>query len=371
MKSIDHPVIDIIVKNSPHLSWIKNGACLFARAGSHSYGTATKTSDEDWRGIACPPSKYYFGNQHSFDQAELKAPNPDATVYSIQKFFQLCTANNPNILETLFVDPEDLLYVNDIGQEIIDNRDKFLSKRVRYSFSGYAHSQLHRIKLHRGWILNPPKNYPTRLEMGLPNQTLIPADQMLAAEADIKKELDKMNFDFLEELSEPTKIAIRSTMAEMLARLKITSDDQWLSAARTIGLSDNFIEIMQKERAYKNLKSQYDKYQEWKKNRNAARAAMEEKFGFDGKFALHLIRLLRSCKEMLATGKVNVRRNDREDLLSIRNGGWSYEKLIDEADKLDAECEELYKTSKLPHTPDFVYLDNLLIKLVEKSLCSI
>lgn len=364
-----HPVIDIIVKNSPHLGWIHQGTALLVRHGSMAYGTNIASSDEDIKGVCIPPAKYFFGTMHRFEQAELKSPNPDAVIYDIRKFFNLAAANNPSIIEVLFVDDQDHLFVSDIGQKIIDNRDKFLSKRIRFSFAGYAHSQLHRIKLHRSYLLNPPKGYPTRVELGLPEQTLIPQDQLSAAESDIQKELDKFDFDFLEEISEPVKIGLRSVMTEMLAILKITTEDQWLSAARKIGLSDNFIEIMQKERSYKNLKSQWDKYQEWKKNRNPARAAMEEKFGFDGKHALHLIRLLRVCTEVLSTGKVIVKRPDREELLSIRNGGWSYDQLIEEAEKLDAQAGELYKTSTiLPKTPDFEYLDRLCIELVEKSL---
>ena len=367
MKS--HPVLDLVVQKSPHMSWITKGTVLLVRHGSHAYGTNTPASDEDFKGLCIPEKKYFLGTMHRFEQAELKAPDPDAVIYDIRKFFNLAAANNPAIIEVLFVDPADHLLVNELGQKIIDHRDKFLSKRIRFSFAGYAHSQLHRIKLHRGYLLNPPKGYPSRAEMGLPEHTLIPQDQLSAAEADIQKELDRFDFNFLEEVSEPVKIGIRNIMAEMLSILKITTEDQWLSAARKIGLSDNFIEIMQKERAYKNLKSQWDKYQEWKENRNPARAEMEAKFGFDGKHGLHLIRLLRVCKEVLSTGKVIVKRPDREELLAIRNGGWSYEKLIEEAEKLDAEAEELYRTSTvLPKTPDFEFLDQLCIELVEKSL---
>jgi predicted nucleotidyltransferase len=363
-----HTVLDLIVKNSPHLSWIRDNTIFLARAGSHSYGTNVATSDEDFRGITIPALKYFLGTMHHFEQAELKAPHPDTVIYDIRKFFSLAVANNPNVLETLFVSPEDHLYVSELGQTLIDHRDQFLSKRVRFSFAGYAHSQLNRIELHRGYLLNPPKEYPTRAKMGLPEQTLIPQDQLTAAEADIQKELDKFSFNFLEEVSEPIKIGLRNIMTEMLAILKITTEDQWLSAARKIGLSDNFIEIMQKERAYKNLKSQWDKYQEWKKNRNPARAAMEEKFGYDGKHALHLIRLLRVCTEVLSTGKVIVKRPDREDLLAIRNGDWTYDRLIQEAKQLDAKAEELYQTSTLPKTPNFEKLDRLCIQLVEQSL---
>jgi len=364
-----HEVLDIITKNSPHLSWIQGGIIFLTKHGSSAYGTYIENvSDIDYKGIAIPPLKYFLGTMRRFEQAELKKPDPDTVIYDIRKFCNLAAASNPSIIEVLFTLPEDHLYVSDLGQTLIDNREKFLSKRIRFSFSGYAYSQLHRLQLHRNYLLNPPKGYPNRSDMGLPNQTLIPQDQMMAAEADIQKELDKFNFDFLEEVSEPVKIGIRSVMTEMLALLKITTDDQWLSAARQIGLSDNFIEIMQKERAYKNLKSQYDKYQIWKKTRNPIRAALEEKFQMDTKNALHLIRLLRMCKEVLSTGKVIVKRPDREELLSIRNGEWTYDHLIEEAEKLDAECEALYKTSVLPKTPDFEYLDRLCIELVEKSL---
>jgi uncharacterized protein len=364
-----HPILKTITERSPHLDWIQDRTVLLVRHGSHAYGTNIATSDEDFKGVCIPTLKYFFGTMHRFEQAELKAPDPDAVIYDIRKFFNLAAANNPSIIEVLFVDPSDHLYVNDLGYKIIENRDKFLSKRIRFSFAGYAHSQLHRIKLHRNYLLNPPQGYPTRSEMGLPEQSLIPPDQLMAAEADIQKELDRFDFDFLEEVSEPVKIGIRNIMAEMLAILKITTEDEWLSAARKVGLSDNFIAIMQKERAYKNLKSQWDKYQEWKKNRNPARAAMEEKFGFDGKHALHLVRLLRVCTEVLSTGKVIVKRPDREELLSIRNGGWTYDQLIEEAEKLDAQAEELYKTSTiLPKTPNFEELDQLCIQLVERSL---
>lgn len=362
-------IFDLICKENPHMNWINGGTCLLVRHGSHAFGTNISSSDEDFKGISIPPKKYFLGTMHRFEQAELKAPNPDVVLYDIRKFFNLAASNNPSIIEVLFVSAEDHLYINDLGQAIVDNRDKFLSKRIRFSFGGYAYSQMHRIKLHRGYLLNPPKKYPTRLELGLPEQSLIPQDQLLAVEADIKKELDKFSFDFLQEVSEPAKIGIRSIMTEMLSILKITTENQWLSAARKVGLSDNFIEIMQKERAYKNLKSQWDKYQEWKINRNPVRAAMEEKFGYDLKHALHLIRLSRMCNEILSTGKVIVKRPDREELLNIRNGGWSYDRLIEEAEKLDAQAKQLYKTSTvLPHTPDFEFLDNLCIQLVEKSL---
>ncbi len=165
------------------------------------------------------------------------------------------------------------------------------------------------------------------------------------------------------------KISIRNVMAEMLAELKITSEQHWLSAARKIGLSDNFIEIMQKERAYTSKKREWDQYQEWKTSRNPKRAADEAKYGADLKHAYHLIRLTRMSREILTTGKVIVKRPDREELLAIRNGAWSYEQIAEFVKKEEQELNAIYDTANLlPKTPDMKMLDKLCIELVERSL---
>jgi predicted nucleotidyltransferase len=369
MKS--HPVIDLVVKKSPHMGWIRQGTVLLVRHGSHAYGTNTPASDEDFKGVAIPPRKYFMGTMHRFEQAELKAPDPDAVIYDIRKFFNLAADCNPNIIEVLHTDPSDHFIVDPIGEIILEHKDDFLSKKIKHTFLGYSVAQLKRIKTHKRWIMNPPASSPTRADLGLPEQTLIPNDQLMAATAEVQKELDRFQFDFMEGLEEPHKIEIRHTVAEMLAELKITADQHWMSAARKIGLSDNFIEIMQRERQYTGAKREWDQYQNWKKTRNAARSALEEKFGYDTKHAYHLVRLIRMCREVLLTGKVIVKRPDREELLAIRNGAWTYEQLIDFAEREDKELNTIYNTSDvLPKVPNKEKLDQLCIQLVEKSLFS-
>lgn len=364
-----HPVIEIIKKSSPHLSWIEKNTVLLVRHGSHAYGTNTPASDEDFKGVTIPPKEYFFGSNLVFDQAELKAPNPDAVIYSMKKFFNLAADCNPNIIEVLHTDPADHLIVDPIGEIILEHKDAFLSKRIKHTFLGYSVSQLKRIKTHKKWIMNPPSVPPTRASLGLPEQTLIPQDQLLAAQAEIQKELDRFQFDFMEGLEESKKIEIRGVMSEMLAELKITSNDHWMAAARKIGLSDNFIELLQKERQYTNAKREWDQYQNWRKTRNPSRSALEEKYGYDTKHAYHLVRLIRMCREVLTTGKVIVKRPDREELLSIRNGAWTYDQLIEFADREELELNGLYNTCNvLPKSPDKKKLDALCIKLVEKSL---
>lgn len=347
------------------ISWIKTRTCYLALSGSRSHGTFTETSDYDYRGFCIPTKEYYLGTR-IFEQAELS--EPDTVIYEIRKFIRLAADANPNCLESLFVEPEDIIHVSKFGEEILSNRELFISKKVKHTMCGYAYSQLSRLKSHRSWLLNPPKQPPTRQEAGLPNETLIPQDQLLAATAEVQKELDRMNFDFMEQLDEAIKIEIKNNMSQMLAELKITKEDQWLSAARKVGLSDNFIELMKLERAYESKKREWNQYQIWKANRNPARAEMEAKFGFDGKHALHLVRLLKMAKEILTTGKVIVKRPDREELLSVRNGGWSYEQLIEFAEKQQKELDILYASSTLPHSADKNKLEQLCISLIERAI---
>lgn len=364
-----HPVIDLVIKKSPHMSWIAKGTALLVRHGSHAYGTNTPTSDEDFKGVAIPPKQYFLGTMHRFEQAELKAPDPDAVIYDIRKFFNLAADCNPNIIEVLHTAPEDHFIVDDIGEEILDNKNLFLSKKIKFTFMGYAVSQLKRIQTHKRWLMNPPDHCPTRSEYGLPESTLIPADQLMAAQAEIQKELDRFQFDFMEGLEESHKIEIRSIISEMLADLKITADKHFEAAARKIGFTDNFIEIMQHERQYAGAKREWDQFQNWKATRNQARAALEAKYGFDTKHAYHLVRLIRMCREVLTTGKVIVKRPDREELLAIRNGAWTYDQLISFAESEDKNLNELYHSSNvLPKTPDKEKIDQLCIKLVEKFL---
>lgn len=363
---MNHNIFETYSQNSPHMSWLKDKTILLTITGSRGYGTNIATSDYDYKGIAIPPQKYYFSMQHTFDQAELS--EPDAVIYEIKKYLKLASTANPNCLDVLFADPENIIVCNSLGQKLIDNRDLFITKAARYSYAGYSFAQLKRIKNHRGYLLNPLKEPPTRKEMGLPETTLIPADQLAAAEAEIKKELDKINFDFLNGLDDDVKIAIKTNMQNMLTEMKVYSDDQWSAMARKIGFSDNFIYLLQQERNYSNKKREWEQYVNWKKNRNSDRAKDEEKFGYDGKHAYHLIRLLRMCIEILESGKVIVKRPDFEDLLEIRNGLWSYDKLIEEAEKLDKKCEELYKISTLPNKPNINKIDELGMELIIESL---
>jgi hypothetical protein len=109
-------------------------------------------------------------------------------------------------------------------------------------------------------------------------------------------------------------------------------------------------------------------YEQWKSQRNPKRAALEDRFGYDSKFAMHIVRLLRMAHETLRGDGLIVRRPDAAELLSIRDGAWSFEQLDAWAVEQDQQLAQQEQSSPLPHSPDREALTDLCCKLVEKTL---
>lgn len=350
-----------------NLKWLPVRTIYLVRHGSHAYGTNIEGSDEDFRGIAVAPSAYYLGALSHFEQAEQK--EPDFVVFDLRKFVQLASQCNPNIIEVLFVDDADVLHADSFGWRLRQERELFLTRRARHTFSGYAASQLKRIRTHHRWLKNPPISPPTRAEHGLPEKTLIPADHLAAAEAAIRAQLDEWAPRFLDELDPGARTAVSNRMAEHLATLDVAMhEDLWPGAARVVGLSDNMIELLAREKRYTSAKREWDNYQTWKRQRNPVRAALEQRFGYDTKHAGHLVRLLRMCREILETGRVLVKRPDADELRAIRGGAWTYEKLVEWAENEDRELQAVAERSRLPTAPDPERIDLLCSSIIARAL---
>jgi predicted nucleotidyltransferase len=367
---------------------------LLAVGGSRSYGIHTSTSDVDVKGVAIPPAAYLHGYLKRFEQADKPShmgqfldvlseeerqisstTKLEGSVYELRKFIGLAVDANPNILDVLFCRDSEVRLCTPLGEKLRAARELFLSAKARHTFSGYAASQLRRIRGHRQWLLSPPDHKPTRSEFGLPEHTLIPADQLAAAAAAVRKQMDKWELD-LSGLPDAEILHIQDRIASVIAEMTTalglhTQDDtRWLAAARTIGLDDNLVLVMQREREYEAAARHYKQYEEWKEKRNPARAELEAKFSYDTKHGAHLVRILRMGKEILLTGKVNVWREDAEELLSIRQGAWSYDRLVEWAEQQDQELEEIYRDRKyvVPKAPERERIDQLCIELVETAL---
>jgi predicted nucleotidyltransferase len=352
--------------------WVKERTFYLTKHGSHAYGTNLPTSDLDIRGICVAPREYYLGYDLRFEQTASPVVDeandaPDFLIFEIRKFMKLSAVCNPNALEILFTDPSDHLLVTPMAEMLFANKNLFLNRLAQRTFSGYAASQMHRIEGHYRWLKNPPKGKPERTDLKLPPNPEVPREQMDAIQAAIRKKLDHWQLGFLENLEPAYRIEIKEVVSEQLAEMRIAMDDLWVGAARSLGCSDNFIELLAKERTYTARMREWKQYQDWLRKRNPARAELEAKWGYDTKHAMHLVRLMRMCRELLTEGVLRVRRADAEELLDVRRGAWGYEALVDWFDVQNKELAIIALTSPLPPKPDNRKLNALCVAVVEAS----
>lgn len=136
---LQSPEYDFLNKNT-HLG---GRIMLLGVSGSYGYGTNRPGSDIDLRGVALNQSSELIGLT-TFEQFEDR--KTDTVIYSFMKLIQLLINCNPNTIEILGLDDDQYLIKSALGQELLDNRHLFLSKRAAASFGHYADAQLRRLQ---------------------------------------------------------------------------------------------------------------------------------------------------------------------------------------------------------------------------------
>jgi predicted nucleotidyltransferase len=101
------------------------------------------------------------------------------------------------------------------------------------------------------------------------------------------------------------------------------------------------------------------------KNPIGKRKEIIAKYGYDVKFAYHVVRLLNEVEQILTEGDLDLERN-REQLKAIRRGDWSQEKISQYFEQKENELESVYTNSTLPPIPDTEKLQNLLLECLER-----
>lgn len=100
------------------------------------------------------------------------------------------------------------------------------------------------------------------------------------------------------------------------------------------------------------------------RNPEGKRKELVEKYGYDIKFGYHVIRLLREAEQILTEGDLNLQIGNQE-LKSIRNGEWSFDRLEKEFEIRKIAVETNYANCKLQEVPDHAQLKQLLLNCLE------
>lgn len=292
--------------------------------GSHAYGTNVEGSDIDIRGVAGSPEILGFNH---FEQAIDN--QTDTVIYAVNKFVSLLVQGNPNIIELLGNDPE--LYVNMTpeGQMLLDNRTLFLTRRIAYSYGGFANDQLRRLQM--GLLRNgtSPEAFKNKFEKRSLERSIAGWGKDDIFEISISEDADEEGKHPLlisGNLNDYPVISLKS----LLKSLTTTID-------------------------------QYEQPQHPKAQKDAAHI---------NKHAMHIVRLYYTAFDILEKGEIITHRDkEREELLAIRNGKYlredgTYEPaFFDMVDSFEARFQKAVKESVLPAKPDMQKIEELLVAI--------
>lgn len=319
------------LKTNQHLG---KHVILLGLAGSYSYGTNQENSDLDLRGIALNSKSDLIGMTQFEQYVDEKT---DTTIYAFRKIVHLLLNCNPNTIELLGLRPEHYLYRNKIGQELLDHKKLFLSKRAIQSFGGYADAQLRRL------------------------------ENALARDSYPQQEKEQHIFR-----------SVRNAMYDFRSRykkfengsLKIYIDQSENPEFNTEIFIDSYL-THYPLRDYKNIWNEmnnivknYDKL--GKRNRKKDDNHLN-------KHAMHLIRLFMMAIDILENGDIyTYREKEHELLMRIRRGEYQkedktfrkefYEMLEDYEERL----EKAAKDTQLPDEPDMDQVQEFVMQVHEK-----
>lgn len=324
--------------------YVKDNLMMLCVRGSHAYGLNTETSDMDIGGIFKDSIDQILG----YGKIEqLQASNNDVSIYSFTKAINLIAEQNPNMLELLWVDEEEILYSTADYWYLRQRRDELLSKLTKHKFSGYAMSQLGRIRGHNKWLTmeqggkfkSEPRieNYLTYMEDGYTYKH--PKFSKMNYFTKIKDNLYNVYLDFERQSTYPLIEEGNNFIPEQIEKQRSY---------------DEHIGILSVNKQQFNIDiKEYADWKKWKENRNEKRHELEESYGYDTKHAMHTFRLLEMGIEILNEHEVLVKRPDRDFLLDIKNGKYSYEWIVERAEKMDKEIiQKAYENSTLRDSVD-------------------
>jgi uncharacterized protein len=93
------------------------------------------------------------------------------------------------------------------------------------------------------------------------------------------------------------------------------------------------------------------------------RPELEEMYGFDTKYAMHMLRLGFQGMELLTTGRLSLpmREPERSYLLDVRRGKVSEQECFTRASQLEQELTDLATTSPLPEEPEETRVESWML----------
>lgn len=298
---------------------------LKIKGGSNLYGLNTDLSDKDYIGIFLNKKVETFGletcdviEENIISKLENGKNSKDAIdckYYSLDKFCRLAMKCNPTILEILFVNDDNIIYCDEYGKKLLDNKHLFISQNAKHSFLGYAISQKNKsfIKSENLKVLTEAYNILNKMDNFVISKCML--------------------YDLL---NDNIKNLINITHYPDY----ITIGDLNFNNQKAIDVKNSI------KRRLDNASNRSDNML---------------KHGLDYKFMSHTVRLLYEGLELLETGYITFPLIQRDLLMDIKLGKMGNTSIIELIEALEQKIKDI--TINLPNNPNTEGINNLLVDI--------
>ena len=341
---------------------VKNNGWLIFEVitGSKAYGLATAKSDTDIRGVFVLPKDQFYSLDYT---AQVSNETNDIVYYELRRFMELLAKNNPNIMELLSV-PENCVLHRDAIMDFI-KQGTFLSRLCEKTFANYAFTQIKKAYGLEKKIMTPVEEERKSVAdfcFVYIGKEAVPFKNFLAEN---KFDQEKMGLSEITHLRDCYNLFYSDEHQYQGVSRKDTANDVCLSSIPKGEIPVGMLYF--NKDAYSIYCKKHKEYWDWVQKRNEDRfnTTMSHGKKYDSKNMMHVFRLLLMAKEIATEGKINVKRNDRQFLLSIKEGKFEYDELVTKAEIMKNELTHLYQQSNLPGEPNTEKIDHLLIKMRE------
>lgn len=328
-------------------------------SGSKAYGLDTPESDTDIKGVFILPEDLYFGFEYT---GQVNNATNDIVYFELRKFLDLLLKNNPNCMEMLNLPEECILYKNELYDRI--KPEDFLSLLCSDTYAGYALSQIKKARGLKKKIVNPiDKEKKDVLDFCFVTRGFgsVPVKKWLETKKMNQEQcgLNKLNHfkDSYALFFDPGDLQFEGIVKSS------ASFDVCLSRIPADMEPETYLYF--NKDGYNTYLRDYAEYWNWVKNRNEERYKSTITHGknYDAKNMMHTFRLLAMAEEIARFGELRVKRTDREELLAIKKGDFSYDELVNKALESVNTIKELFEKSTLPQSPDSGKIERLLVSI--------
>jgi len=298
--------------------------------GSHLYGTATESSDRDYKGIFMPCMddillgliQKSINNNTNRTNAKNTQLDVDEEFYSLHYFVKLALQGETVALDMLHAPPCSLIAQSPIWKDLQSNRSKFYTRNLR-ALVGYVRKQASKYGV-KGSRLASVKRVLQSMGMYDSNTKLTEIWQELPEGEHIRKELQPDG--------RPERVY------DVCGKKLIET--------ATIGHYKPMLEKFMRDYG------------------NRAKLA-ERNEGIDWKAISHALRAGYQVKSILQNGGFEYPLSQADFLRSVKAGEIHYKEVAPQLEDLIDECESLSERSMYPHRADSDWWDSWLVETIK------